>query len=112
MSLLSCFGGLRGRTFMTEYQQKQLRKSVYIPLCCKGKITCLQAAQRIGISIRSVSVLKKRYRLEGEKVFKRPSHPGYNKKYSEDFINLIISLYHKHYEGAPEVLCKVHSLSF
>jgi transposase len=86
---------------MTEYQQKQLRKSVYIPLCCKGKITCLQAAQRIGISIRSVSVLKKRYRLEGEKVFKRPSHPGYNKKYSEDFINLIISLYHKHYEGAP-----------
>lgn len=86
---------------MTEYQQKQLRKSIYIPLCCKGEITCLQAAQRIGISIRSVSVLKKRYRFEGNKIFKRPSHPGYNKKYSEDFINLIISIYHQYYESAP-----------
>lgn len=86
---------------MTEYQQKQLRKSIYIPLCCKGEITCLQAAQRIGISIRSVSVLKKRYRFEGDKIFKRPSHPGYNKKYSEDFINLIISIYHQYYESAP-----------
>ena len=86
---------------MTEYQQKQLRKSIYIPLCCKGQITCLQAAQRIGISIRSVSVLKKRYRFEGDKIFKRPSHPGYNKKYSEDFINLIISIYHQYYESTP-----------
>ena len=60
---------------MTEYQQKQLRKSIYIPLCCKGEVTCLQAAQRIGISIRSVSQLKKRYRLYGDTIFKRPSHP-------------------------------------
>ena len=86
---------------MTEYQQKQLRKSIYIPLCCKGQVTCLQAAQRIGISIRSVSVLKKRYRLYGESVFKRPSHPGYNNKYSKDFIDTIIKIYHRYYEGAP-----------
>jgi transposase len=86
---------------MTEYQQKQLRKSIYIPLCCRGKVTCLQAAQRIGISIRSVSQLKKRYRLYGDSIFKRPSHPGYNNKYSKEFIDTIIKIYHKHYEGAP-----------
>ena len=86
---------------MTEYQQKQLRKSIYIPLCCLGKITNLQAAQKIGIAPRNVLKLKNRYKEIGERAFKRPSHPGYNKKYSQDFINLIISLYHKYYEGAP-----------
>lgn len=86
---------------MTAYQQLQLRKSKYIPLCCSGKITCLQAAQKIGISIRSVSQLKKRYRLYGSSVFKRPSHPGYNKKYDDDFIKTLIKIYHKYYEGAP-----------
>ena len=86
---------------MTEYQQKQLRKSIYIPKCCNGEITCLVAAQRIGISIRSVSVLKKRYRLHGSSIFKRPSHPGYNIKYNSDFVKHIIYLYHKYYEGAP-----------
>ena len=54
---------------MTEYQQKQLRKSIYIPKCCRGEITCLVAAQKIGISIRSVSDLKKRYKLFGESIF-------------------------------------------
>ena len=86
---------------MTEYQQKQLRKSIYIPLCCRGEITNLQAAQKIGIAPRNVLKLKNRYKEIGDRAFKRPSHPGYNKKYSQDFINLIISLYHKHYEGAP-----------
>ena len=86
---------------MTEYQQKQLRKSIYIPLCCRGEITNLQAAQKIGIAPRNVLKLKNRYKEIGERAFKRPSHPGYNKKYSQDFINLIISLYHKYYEGAP-----------
>ena len=86
---------------MTEYQQKQLRKSIYIPKCCRGEITCLIAAQKIGISIRSVSQLKKRYKIFGESIFKRPSHPGYNTKYTDSFISLILSLYHKYYEGAP-----------
>ena len=86
---------------MTEYQQKQLIKSIYIPLCCRGEITNLQAAQKIGIAPRNVLKLKNRYKEIGERAFKRPSHPGYNKKYSQDFINLIISLYHKYYEGAP-----------
>jgi hypothetical protein len=86
---------------MTEYQQKQLRKSIYIPLCCAGKITNLQASQKIGIAPRNVLKLKNRYKLYGESVFKRPSHPGYNIKYDEQFVKHLIYLYHKYYEGAP-----------
>ena len=86
---------------MTEYQQKQLRKSIYIPLCCRGEITNLQAAQKIGIAPRNVLKLKNRYKEIGDTAFKRPSHPGYHRKYNKDFENLIISLYHKYYEGAP-----------
>ncbi len=86
---------------MTEYQQKQLRKSIYIPLCCAGKITNLQASQKIGIAPRNVLKLKNRYKLYGESVFKRPSHPGYNNKYDEQFVQHLIYLYHKYYEGAP-----------
>ena len=86
---------------MTEYQQKQLRKSIYIPLCCEGKITNNQAAQKIGIAPRNVLKLKNRYKQIGKAAFKRPSHPGYHRKYNTEFENLIISLYHKYYEGAP-----------
>ena len=86
---------------MTEYQQKQLRKSIYIPLCCRGEITNLEAAIKIGIAPRNVLKLKNRYKQIGDKAFKRPSHPGYHRKYNKEFENLIISLYHKYYEGAP-----------
>lgn len=86
---------------MNAYQQKQLRKSIYIPKVAAGQITNLVASQKIGISINSVVKLKQRYRLYGATVFKRPSHPGYNKKYSEDFINTLIKIYYKYYEGAP-----------
>ena len=86
---------------MNAYQQKQLRKSIYIPLCVQGKITNLQAAQKIGIAPRNVLKLKNRYKQIGEEAFKRPSHPGYNRKYTTEFENLIINLYHKYYEGAP-----------
>jgi hypothetical protein len=68
---------------MTEYQQKQLRKSIYIPLCCAGKITNLQASQKIGIAPRNVLKLKNRYKQIGDLAFKRPTHPGYNNKYDE-----------------------------
>ena len=86
---------------MTEYEQKQYRKSLYIPMCCKGEITILQAAQKIGIAPRNVLKLKNRYKLYGSSVFKRPSHPGYNRKYNDTFIDNLIYLYHKYYEGAP-----------
>ena len=86
---------------MTLYEQKQLRKSIYIPMVAAGKITNLVACQKIGISINSVVKLKQRYRLYGDTVFKRPSHPGYNIKYNPDFIKHLIYLYHKYYEGAP-----------
>lgn len=86
---------------MTEYQQKQLRKSIYIPLCCRGEITNLQAAQKIGIAPRNVLKLKNRYKQIGALAFKRPTHPGYNIKYDELFVKHLINLYHKYYEGAP-----------
>ena len=86
---------------MTEYQQKQLRKSIYIPLCCEGKISNNKAAQKIGIAPRNVLKLKNRYKQIGKAAFKRPSHPGYHRKYTTDFENLIINIYHKYYEGAP-----------
>ena len=83
---------------MTEYQQKQLRKSIYIPLCCAGKITNLQASQKIGIAPRNVLKLKNRYKQIGDLAFKRPTHPGYNIKYDEQFVQQLIYLYHKYYK--------------
>ena len=86
---------------MTQYEQKQLRKSIYIPLCCAGKITNLVAAQKIGIAPRNVLKLKNRYKQIGDAAFKRPSHPGYHRKYTTDFENHLIKLYYKYYNGAP-----------
>lgn len=88
---------------MTEYQQKQLRKSIYIPKCCRGEITCLVAAQKIGISIRSVSDLKKRYKLFGESIFVRGNkgHPPYNLKYDKAYEERIIYLHDTYYQDTP-----------
>ena len=88
---------------MTEYQQKQLRKSIYIPKCCRGEVTCLVAAQKIGISIRSVSDLKKRYRLLGDAVFVRANkgHKPYNLKYDRAFEDHIIYLHDTYYKDTP-----------
>ena len=88
---------------MTEYQQKQLRKSIYIPKCCRGEVTCLVAAQKIGISIRSVSDLKKRYKLFGDAVFIRANkgHKPYNLKYDRAFEDHIIFLHDTYYKDTP-----------
>lgn len=88
---------------MTEYQQKQLRKSIYIPKCCRGEVTCLVAAQKIGISIRSVSDLKKRYKLFGDSVFIRANkgHRPYNLKYDRAFEDHIIYLHDTYYKDTP-----------
>lgn len=88
---------------MTEYQQKQLRKSIYIPKCCRGEVTCLVAAQKIGISIRSVSDLKKRYKLFGESIFVRGNkgHPPYNLKYDKAYEERIIYLHDTYYPDTP-----------
>ena len=88
---------------MTEYQQKQLRKSIYIPKCCRGEVTCLVAAQKIGISIRSVSDLKRRYKLLGDTVFIRANkgHRPYNLKYDRAFEDHIIFLHDTYYKDTP-----------
>ena len=46
---------------MTVYEQKQKRKAYYIPLCCAGKITNLEASYKIGIAPRNVTKLKRKY---------------------------------------------------
>ena len=88
---------------MTEYQQKQLRKSIYIPKCCRGEITNLQACQKIGISIPSVLQLKKRYREKGEEAFIRANkgHPPYNLKYDNLYIKRIITIHDTYYKDTP-----------
>ena len=72
---------------VNEYEQKQKRKAIYIPLCCQGKITNLEAATQIGIAIQNVLKLKKRYREKGKAAFIRANkgHPPYHKKYSSLF---------------------------
>lgn len=86
---------------MNAYQQKQLRKSIYIPLCCAGKITNLVAAQKIGIAPRNVLKLKNKYKQIGDLAFKRITHPKKSIKYNSQFVEHLIYLYHKYYEGAP-----------
>ena len=88
---------------MTEYQQKQLRKSIYIPKCCRGEITNLQACQKIGISIPSVLQLKKKYREKGNLAFVRANkgHPAYNLKYDSLYIKRIIEIHDTYYKDTP-----------
>lgn len=86
---------------MNNYEQVQFRKSIYIPKCCNGEITNLQAAQKIGISIRSVTELKKRYRNGYDFVRKSKGHRPYHFKYDQDFIDKILLIYHKDWEGCP-----------
>lgn len=88
---------------MTEYEQKQKRKSIYIPMCCRGEITNLVASQKIGVSIPSVLQLKKRYRLKGDLAFIRANkgHRAYNLKYDDGFINHILELHDRYYKDTP-----------
>jgi len=88
---------------MNEYEQKQKRKEIYIPLCCQGKITNLEAATQIGIAIQNVLKLKKRYREKGKAAFIRANkgHPPYHKKYSSLFIKQIIKLHETYYQDTP-----------
>lgn len=86
---------------MTNYEQTQLRKSIYIPKCANGEITNLYAAQKIGISIRSVTELKRRYRQGYNFVRLSKGHKPYNQKYDEDFVSHLLTLYHNNWEGVP-----------
>lgn len=52
-----------------EYQELQERKRKWIPLACEGKCSIKEAAIKIGITESSVSVLKRRYRLNGDSIF-------------------------------------------
>ena len=87
---------------MTNYEQKQKRKSIYIPQVAQGLITNSYAAEKIGISVRSVCILKKRWREHGSKIFIRADrgHRAYNLKYNRDYINNLLRLY-KNWDKCP-----------
>lgn len=86
---------------MTNYEQTQLRKSIYIPKAVNGEITNLYAAQKIGISIRSVTELKRRYKQGYNFVRTSKGHKPYNQKYDEVYVSHLLTLYHTNWEGVP-----------
>ena len=88
---------------MTSYEQKQLRKSIYIPKCCRGEISNFEAAKKIGIAKVNVLKLKKRYREKGDLAFIRANrgHPPYNLKYDKAFEERIIFLHDTYYPDTP-----------
>ena len=88
---------------MTSYEQKQLRKSIYIPKCCRGEISNYEAARKIGIAKVNVLKLKKRYREKGDLAFIRANkgHPPYNLKYDKAFEERIIYLHDTYYPDTP-----------
>ena len=88
---------------MTSYEQKQLRKSIYIPKCCSGEISNYEAARKIGIAKVNVLKLKKRYREKGDLAFIRANkgHPPYNLKYDRAYEERIIYLHDTYYKDTP-----------
>ena len=88
---------------MTSYEQKQLRKSIYIPKCCRGEISNYEAARKIGIAKVNVLKLKKRYREKGDLAFIRANkgHPPYNLKYDKAYEERIIFLHDTYYPDTP-----------
>lgn len=88
---------------MTQYEQKQLRKSIYIPKCCRGEISNFEAAKKIGIAKVNVLKLKKRYKEKGDLAFVRANkgHKPYNLKYDKAFEERIIYLHDTYYQDTP-----------
>jgi hypothetical protein len=98
------FLGSRGsEVIVTEYEQKQKLKAIYIPRCCRGEITNLVASQLIGIAPRNVTKLKRRYEAIGNKAFIRADrgHKPYTRKYNDEYENKILMLYHTYYPDTP-----------
>ena len=83
-----------------EYLQLQARKRKFIPLACIGKYSIAQAAREIGITTRSVSYLKRRYKLHGNSIFTN-GHKGkvYQRKFNNEIRAEICKIYHKYWEG-------------
>lgn len=84
-----------------EYQELQARKRMWIPLACIGKCSISRAAKEIGITARSVSYLKSRYRTNGDSIFTN-GHKGKSyqtKKYSDSTRQNICNIYKQHWQG-------------
>lgn len=84
-----------------EYLLLQARKRKFIPLACSGKCSVSQTAREIGITTRSVSRLKARYRLYGDSIFIN-GHTGkeyQKKKYSNELRAEICKIYKNKWEN-------------
>lgn len=83
-----------------EYQELQERKRKWIPLACEGKCSIKEAAIKIGITERAVSVLKRRYRVYGDEIFTN-GHRGkeQSKKFSDETRAEICKIYREDYQG-------------
>ncbi len=84
-----------------EYEELQERKRKWIPIACEGKCSIKEAAKQIGVTERTVSVLKRRYRLYGDAVFIN-GHKGKNsqkKKYNDATRAEICKIYREDYQG-------------
>ena len=79
------------------------KKALYIPQFVAGKITNKQCAALIGISTVSVSRIKKRYLLKGDKAFihGHTGKPSHNRKFSAKDKKNIVNLYKKYFPYAP-----------
>ena len=79
------------------------KKALYIPQFVAGKITNKQCAALIGISTVSVSRIKKRYLLKGDKAFihGHTGKPSHNRKFSRKDKKEIVSFYKKSFAYAP-----------
>lgn len=78
------------------------KKALYIPQFVAGKITNKQCAALIGISTVSVSRIKKRYLLKGDKAFihGHTGKPSHNRKFSAKDKKYIVGLYKKYFPYA------------
>ncbi|MBQ9282376.1 MAG: helix-turn-helix domain-containing protein [Treponema sp.] len=75
-------------------EKKKALKQKYIPLCIKGVITEKECSEKIGITTRAVSNLKRRFRNEGYQCFEHKNKgKTSNKKITEKEEKLIIDLY-------------------
>lgn len=79
------------------------KKETYIPLFVAGVITNKQCANLIGISTVSVSRIKKRYLLKGNKAFihGHTNKPSHNRKFDKKDKKEILHLYKTYFPYAP-----------
>jgi len=85
---------------MTQYERKQKRKMLVIPLVASGRLSIRKAAKTLNMSVQGVFMLKHRYLKIGNNAFIRQcAHVAYNRKITKEAEKVIINLYNNFYSG-------------